>query len=63
MGYLRGQLGLPQAVQCIKYATHRFARRQSAWFRLDDPRINWLEAGRDEVQRAFALVKEAFEVR
>ncbi len=63
IGYLKGELGLPQAVQRIKYATHRFARRQSAWFRLDDPRINWLEARGGEVERAFALVKEAFEVR
>ncbi|MBU2008970.1 MAG: tRNA (adenosine(37)-N6)-dimethylallyltransferase MiaA [Chloroflexi bacterium] len=63
MGYLRGEAGLPQAVQRIKYATHSFARRQSAWFRLDDPRISWLEARGGEVERAFALVKEAFEVR
>jgi tRNA dimethylallyltransferase len=63
MGYLREQLGLPQAVQRIKYATHRFARRQYAWFRLGDPRISWLEAKGGGVERAFALVKEAFEVR
>jgi tRNA dimethylallyltransferase len=61
--YLRREVGLPQAVQSIKFATHRFARRQFAWFGLDDPRISWLEAGGGEVERAFALVKEALEVR
>ncbi len=63
IGYLKGELGLPQAVQRIKYATHRFARRQSAWFKTGDARIEWLEARGGEVGRALALVKEAFEVR
>ena len=34
-------------MQRIKSATHRFARRQYAWFRLKDPRIHWLD-GEDE---------------
>jgi len=63
IGFLKGELALPQAVQRIKYATHRFARRQSAWFRLADPRISWLEATGGEAQRALALVKETLEVR
>ena len=63
VGYLKGELALPEAVQRIKYATHRFARRQFAWFRLADPRISWLEATGDEVWRAVALVKETLEVR
>lgn len=40
--YLRGEVTLPEAVQRIKYATHRYARQQYTWFRLDDPRITWL---------------------
>ena len=39
--HLQGGLALPQAVQQIKFATHRFARRQYAWFRPSDSRIHW----------------------
>lgn len=63
VGCLRGELGLPQAVRRIKYATHRFARRQFAWFKLNEPRIGWLEATGGKGQRALALAKEALEVR
>jgi tRNA dimethylallyltransferase len=61
MGYLRGQLGLPQAVQRIKYATHRFARRQSAWFRLGDRRIHWVNATEEAANRAISLVSKFYE--
>jgi tRNA A37 N6-isopentenylltransferase MiaA len=36
---------LQEAVQVIKYETHRFARNQNAWFRLSDDRIRWFETG------------------
>ncbi|MGQ9677286.1 MAG: tRNA (adenosine(37)-N6)-dimethylallyltransferase MiaA [Chloroflexota bacterium] len=42
--YLRGEVSLPEAVEAIKNETHRFARQQYTWFRLDDPRIRWYEA-------------------
>jgi tRNA dimethylallyltransferase len=31
--YLRGEVGLAQAIANIKFATHRFVRHQYAWFR------------------------------
>lgn len=40
---LQGELSLDEAVQKIKYRTHRFVRSQYAWFRLDDGRINWFD--------------------
>ncbi|MDA1348830.1 MAG: tRNA (adenosine(37)-N6)-dimethylallyltransferase MiaA [Chloroflexi bacterium] len=40
---LQGELSLDEAVQKIKYRTHRFARSQYAWFRPDDGRINWFD--------------------
>jgi tRNA dimethylallyltransferase len=43
--YLEGSLSLEEAVARIKFASHRFARRQYTWFRLDDPSIVWLQAG------------------
>lgn len=38
-------------------ATKRFVRRQRSWFR-PDPRISWLPAGPDAVNRALELVGE-----
>ena len=40
---LQGELSLDEAVQKIKYRTHRFARSQYAWFRPDDGRISWFD--------------------
>ena len=37
-------MALDEAVVRIKSSTHRFARNQYAWFRLNDPRIHWLDA-------------------
>ena len=41
--YLRGELPLSIAIQKIKFETHRFARHQYAWFRLQDRRIKWFD--------------------
>jgi tRNA dimethylallyltransferase len=42
--YLDSKLALDEAIQRIKFRTHRFARQQYAWFRLRDPRIHWFDA-------------------
>ena len=55
--HLRGELTLEEATQRIKYETHRFARRQYAWFRLSDERIHWLETGTELAGQAKALVE------
>lgn len=39
--YLEGECTLEEAVQRIKFETHRFARQQYNWFRLDNPEIDW----------------------
>ena len=41
--YLAGSTSLKEAVQAIKYETHRFARNQYAWFGLNDSRISWFD--------------------
>jgi tRNA dimethylallyltransferase len=41
--HLQGELGLAEAIQQIKYETHRFARHQYNWFRLNDQRIQWFD--------------------
>ena len=42
--HLAGEISLEEAVQRTKFQTHRLARRQYAWFKLNDPRISWLDA-------------------
>jgi tRNA dimethylallyltransferase len=41
--YLRNAISLDTAVSQIKTDTHRFARKQYAWFHLNDNRINWFD--------------------
>jgi tRNA dimethylallyltransferase len=41
---IEGRMSLPEAVQRYKFETHRFARQQYTWFRLDDSSIRWLRA-------------------
>ena len=42
--HLEGEIALEEAVERIKYRTHRYARQQYNWFRLGDERIRWIEA-------------------
>lgn len=44
LDYLDGRMTLEEAVQRIKFETHRFARQQATWFRADDARIHWVGA-------------------
>jgi tRNA dimethylallyltransferase len=46
--FLRGEVTLPQAIDKIKYETHRLARHQYAWFRLSDSRIHWFDVSGTE---------------
>ncbi|WP_080797360.1 tRNA (adenosine(37)-N6)-dimethylallyltransferase MiaA [Arabiibacter massiliensis] len=52
---LDGETTLDEAVQRIKTATHRYAKRQRTWFR-KDARIRWIDADAGD---ADALVVEA----
>ena len=57
MRYLDGEMGLEEAVQRIKYRTHRYARQQYNWFRLGDERIRWLGAPVGEAEYAGLVVE------
>ncbi len=39
--FVRGEMTLAEAVDKMKHETHRLARHQYAWFRLNDSRIGW----------------------
>jgi tRNA dimethylallyltransferase len=45
--YLQGKLSLSEAVDKIKFATHRLCRRQFNWFKLEDKRIYWFRPDED----------------
>ena len=54
--FLSGETSLKDAVQQIKYETHRFARHQYAWFRLNDARIHWFDIVQTEEAEIEAIV-------
>ncbi len=57
--YLNGEMDLAEAVQKIKYETHRFARNQYVWFRLRDSRIRWFDIG-DDIQAEMDYTIQTF---
>ncbi len=58
--YLRGELSLEEAVALIKKETRRYVRQQYNWFRLDDPRITWIEVGQ-ETEREYSEIKRGLD--
>jgi tRNA dimethylallyltransferase len=42
--YINGRLTLDEAVMLIKRKTRQFVRRQSNWFKLEDPQIYWFSS-------------------
>jgi tRNA dimethylallyltransferase len=59
--YLREEINLEDAIQQIKYETHRFVRHQYAWFRLDDKRIHWFDIAQVRETEIEALVSRFLE--
>lgn len=55
--FIQGEMDLPTAIQQIKFETHRFARRQYAWFRLDDPSIHWFDIQRQIEEHILPLIE------
>jgi tRNA dimethylallyltransferase len=53
--FLAGEWGEEEAAAQTVLATRRFVRRQESWFRRD-PRIVWVPAGPDLVDRALAAI-------
>jgi tRNA dimethylallyltransferase len=55
--FFDGEWSEQDAIDQTILATRRFVRRQESWFRRD-PRINWLPAGPDLLERARAAIAE-----
>lgn len=45
--FFEGEMTLQEAVERIKFETHRFVRHQNNWFKQDDPRICWFDIADD----------------
>jgi tRNA dimethylallyltransferase len=58
--YVRGEISLDEAVTSIKRRTRIFVRRQSNWFRPDDPAIHWFQAGPDTWMEMEQVVRREF---
>ena len=56
--FLRGEMTLSEAIDRIKYETHRLARHQYAWFRLGDSRIHWFDTSESEARGNFATLNK-----
>jgi len=54
--FLRGEMTLAQAIDKIKYETHRLARHQYAWFRLSDSRIHWFDVSGTEGKASIVIL-------
>jgi tRNA dimethylallyltransferase len=52
--FIRGEMTLSEAVDKMKNETHRLARHQYAWFRLNDSRIRWF--GVTEIEEEASIV-------
>jgi tRNA dimethylallyltransferase len=55
---LRGEMSLEDAKIQMRRLTRMFVRRQTNWFKPDDPQIKWFEAGQVSVDEVEAWVKE-----
>ena len=56
--FLQGVMTLPEAVDRIRYETHRLARHQYAWFRLNDMRIRWFDVTRTKREASIVALDE-----
>jgi tRNA dimethylallyltransferase len=59
--FLQGEIDLPTAIQKIKFETHRFARHQYNWFRLNDNRIHWFDV-REENRQAIQEIVQKYAI-
>ena len=56
--YHKGEIGYKEAVTLIKRNTRTFIRRQANWFKPDDPRITWVEAGEGMVDQMEKIIQK-----
>jgi tRNA dimethylallyltransferase len=55
---IQGRINLDEAVMLMKRYTRQFVRRQSNWFKENDPDIHWFELNRPRVDEIENLLKQ-----
>jgi tRNA dimethylallyltransferase len=60
LGYLRGECDLQAAVEDLKRATRRYAKRQITWFGAKDY-VQWVDATQNGAMRRFADILQSAE--
>ena len=55
--YLQGEISHEEAITLIKRNTRTFVRRQANWFKPEDPRIHWFEAGDNLVEEMETTIR------
>ncbi|MCL1885809.1 MAG: tRNA (adenosine(37)-N6)-dimethylallyltransferase MiaA [Dehalococcoidia bacterium] len=58
VSFLNGKVSQEEAVQQIKFESHRLARQQYNWFSLKNATIHWFDVTEDYYERAFVAVSE-----
>ena len=56
IAHLAGEISLDEGIVLIKRRTRQFVRRQTNWFKPDDPNIHWIPAGADAVIQILPIV-------
>jgi tRNA dimethylallyltransferase len=59
VAHLKGETALDEAIQRIKYETHRFARNQYAWFRPKDECIHWFDIRNEPLESMRSLIVQS----
>jgi tRNA dimethylallyltransferase len=55
--YIKGEITLEEAVILMKRLTRQYVRRQANWFKEDDARIHWFDAGPGMLDNLVAAIK------
>jgi tRNA dimethylallyltransferase len=61
--HLAGEMTVEEAAARIKTETHRLARHQNAWFKANDARIRWVDAGPGAAEEAERLVESELGIK
>lgn len=58
VAYLQGEISLDEAIALMKRRTRIFVRRQSNWFKLNDPQIHWFVPGETTLSEIEGVIRK-----
>jgi tRNA dimethylallyltransferase len=57
VAYIQGKISLDEAIKLMKRRTRVFVRRQANWFKVNDPQIQWFQAGQGTITDMENVIK------